>query len=467
MRPSYFRPRAADPARARGARRASRRLVPAAAGLLALQLALAAPAQAAGGDLDPSFGTGGKVVTDFDAFQDEAWAVAVQPDGKVVAGGFTTTATTHRDFALARYQPDGTPDPSFGAAGRVTFDFSGVGDNDWISSVALQPDGKIIAAGSTDVGLNSGFAVARFQPDGTLDPGFGVGGKVTSIVEGTSSRANAMAVQADGKIVVVGSSFNPGDGSVDFALARYLPDGTLDPSFGVGGMQAVDTFGDSEVFDAVALQGDGKIVATGRTCTNLPSCSFTLIRFLPDGNLDLGFGTGGQGGGFVITGFDGDDNFGNDNDDARAVAIQPDGKIVAAGNAAGLGNAFALARYLPDGRLDRRFGNRGTVTIVVNGGGNANALVIQADGKLVVGGVTGIPGTGSSLDFTLLRLTPTGRLDRRFGVDGAVFTDFGGGAGFNNDIVRALAIQADGKLVAAGSGGGDQGFFALARYLAS
>jgi uncharacterized delta-60 repeat protein len=467
MRPSYFRPCAADPARARGARRAARRLLPAAAGLLALQLALAAPAQAAGGDLDPSFGTGGKVVTDFDGFQDEAWAVAVQPDGKVVAGGFTTTDTTHRDFALARYEPDGTPDPSFGGAGRVTFDFSGVGDNDWISSIALLPDGKIIAAGSTDVGLDSGFALARFQPDGTLDPGFGVGGKVTTVVSDTSSRANAVAVQADGKIVVAGSSFNPGEGFDDFAVARYLPDGTLDPSFGFGGMQTVDLFGGPEVFDAVALQGDGKIVATGRACTNLPSCSFTLIRFLPDGNLDSGFGTNGEGGGVVITGFDGDDNFGDDNDEARAVAIQPDGKIVAAGNVGGLGNAFALARYLPDGRLDRRFGDRGTVTIDVNGGGNGNALVIQADGKLVVGGFTGIPGIGSGLDFTLFRLTSSGRLDRRFGVDGAVFTDFGGGPGFNNDIVRALAIQGDGKLVAAGSGSGDEGFFALARYLAS
>jgi uncharacterized delta-60 repeat protein len=465
MRPSYFRSCAADPARARGARRARRRLLPAAAGLLALQLALAAPAQAAGGDLDPSFGTGGKVVTDLDGFQDEAWAVAVQPDGKVVAGGFTTTDTTHRDFALARYQPDGTPDPSFGAAGRVTFDFGGVGGNDWINSVALLPDGKIIAAGSTDVGLDSGFALARFQPDGTLDPAFGVGGKVTTLLGGTSSRANAMAVHADGKIVVVGSAFNPPGGLDHYGVARYLPDGTLDPSFGFEGIQVVVTFGDSEVFDAVALQGDGKIIAAGRACTIPPSCSFTLIRFLPDGNLDLGFGTNGEGGGVVIGDFDGDSNFGNDNDQARAVAIQPDGKIVAAGN--GLGNAFALARYLPDGSLDRRFGDRGQVTIDVNGGGNGNALVLQADGKLVVGGFTGMPGTGSGLDFTLFRLTPRGRLDRRFGVDGAVFTDFGGGPGSNNDIVRALAIQGDGKLVAAGSGSGDNSFFALARYLAS
>src|SRR3954447_18172860 len=185
----------------------------------------AASAQAAPGDLDTAFGAGGKLTTDFAGNGDEAHAVAVQADGKVVAAGgalVTTPLGTLQDFALARYRPDGTLDPTFGAAGKVRTDFGG---SEQAFAVAVQPDGKIVAAG----GSGRDFELARYNADGSLDGTFGVGGKVTTTFAGIFAslftRASAVLVQPDGKIVAAGtaSAARP----LDFGLARYNPDGTL------------------------------------------------------------------------------------------------------------------------------------------------------------------------------------------------------------------------------------------------
>src|SRR5213078_3530124 len=195
------------------------------------------------GDLDPTFGTEGKVLTDFDHSTDIAHAVAIQADGKLIVVGTTYQDNdfSSEDFAVARYNPDGTLDKTFGAGGKVQTDFPGLAAV--ASSVVIQPDGKIVVAGGafplfTFLG---DFKVVRYNPNGSLDTSFGDGGIVTTTFP-EGSYAFALALQSDGKIIAVGSANSPVN-YYDFAAARYLANGTLDSTFGTGGKVSTD-FGD-------------------------------------------------------------------------------------------------------------------------------------------------------------------------------------------------------------------------------
>jgi len=342
------------------------------------------------GSLDTSFGTGGKVTTDFSGGSG-ASAVALQPDGRLVVAGDADIPGVGLNFALARYNPDGSLDLGFGNGGKVTTDF-GTGFN-VAYSLALQPDGKILAGGQADIpGVGANFALARYNPDGSLDLGFGNGGKVTTDFAG--SVVYSLALQSDGKILAGGQTgssvgFPP---PLDAALARYNPDGSLDSGFGSGGKVTTD-FGTG--FDAaysLALQPDGKIVVAGVGGVPGMGIDFALVRYNPDGSLDSGFGNGGK----VIT------DFAGFFDAARALTLQPNGKIVLAGETSisGVGSSFGLVRYNPDGSLDLGFGNGGKVTTDFAGSGAARALALQSDGKIVAAGHAFIDGTG---DFALAR----------------------------------------------------------------
>jgi uncharacterized delta-60 repeat protein len=287
-------------------------------GAVLITLTLVLVGAGAPGDLDPRVGGGGTVTTDFGG-NDFAWALVLQPDGKLVAAGSAGPAGA-ADFALARYLPDGRPDPTFGMGGRVTTDFGASVDEAF--ALVLQPDGKLVTAGlSVDGGTFDG-ALARYLPDGRLDPTFGTGGKVTTDLGG-DERFSALVLQPDGKLVAAGT-----------VLARYLPDGRLDPSFGGGGTVTTDFGGLYDIVFALVLQPDGKLVAAGEG-------DFALARYLPDGQLDPSFGTGG-----MVTTDVGGLPF--------ALVLQPDGTLVAAGFAGGYN--FGLVRYLPDGSLDATFG---------------------------------------------------------------------------------------------------------------
>src|SRR6266487_3106583 len=308
------------------------------AGLVTIVLP-AVPARAvSGGTLDPTFGSGGKLLTDFGG-QEMAYGVRVQADGKIVAAGFSNTDGNH-DFALARYDRDGTLDPTFGTGGKVLTDVSGAGSYDEARAVAVEPDGKILAAGSSDAGGSTDFAVVRYDGDGTLDPAFGAGGQVLTNFGG-SDYAYAVAVQGDGKVVAAGSS--DAGGSTDFALVRYNNDGSLDGRFGGGGKVLTDVSGRGSEDDAraVAVQADGEIVAAGRSnAVRDTARDFALVRYNDDGSLDGRFGAGGT----VSTDVSGAGH----NNEAFAVAVQADGKIMAAGVVSGLGwSDFALTRYQP------------------------------------------------------------------------------------------------------------------------
>jgi uncharacterized delta-60 repeat protein len=345
---------------------------------------LAVSAQAAPGDLDLGFGSNGKVLTDFGSSSiDQALAVALQPDGKIVAAGGSGS-----DFALARYNADGSLDSSFGSGGKVLTDF-GSSSIDGARAVALQPDGRIVAAGTSRAGGSFDFALARYNADGSLDPGFGSGGKVlTDIGSSSFDQALAIALQPDGKIVAAGNG--------GFALARYNADGSLDSSFGSGGKVLTDA-GISNLA-AIALQPDGKIVAAGESLAAGP-LDFALARYNADGSLDSSFGSGGK----VLT------NLGS-LDGARAVVVQVNGKIVAAGYSfAGGSRDFALVRYNADGSLDPGFGSGGKVLTDIGSSSfdAASAAVLQPDGKIVAAGSIGL----ITSDFALVRYLgdPTNR----------------------------------------------------------
>src|SRR5262245_48201408 len=299
--------------------------------LVALAITLAptlSHAQTRSGTLDASFGTDGKVTTTF-AGPSGAGAVAIQPDGKPVAAG-AAVVDGQVDFAVARYNSDGALDTSFGAGGRVTTDLGGRSEG--ASSLAFQWDGKIVVAGGSEGDLFNDFAVVRYNSDGTLDTSFGTGGKVITKFENSadgiapgevSAQAYSVGVQPDGKIVVAGVANI--EGEEDFALVRYNDDGTLDATFGAGGKVITD-FGHLEqgfsyaFGNSLAVQLDGKIVVAGQALI-AGTFDVALARYDSTGTLDSSFGTGGK----VVT------DFGGFNDGAFSVAVQPDGHIVVAG----------------------------------------------------------------------------------------------------------------------------------------
>src|SRR5213082_3265127 len=396
------------------------------------------------GDLDPTFGTDGKVLTDFDHSTDIAYAVAVQTDGKLVVIGTTyiNNDFSDEDFAVARYNPDGTLDETFGVGGKVQTDFPDLAAV--ASSVVIQPDGKIVVAGGAFplFTFAGDFKVVRYNSNGSLDTSFGDGGIVTTTFP-EGSYAFDVALQADGKIIAAGTvfvDFNPGDSSnTDFALARYNPDGTLDATFGNGGEVSTDFLGLEDDAFSVLTQTDGKIVVVGSANDPATFYDFAAAHYLTNGAIDTTFGVAGK----VHTDF-GDQNF----DRARSAALQSDGRIVAAGFAisqnGGVQN-FAVARYASNGVLDTTFSRDGKTQIDFgNCCQSATKVLLQSDGKIIT--VGGSNGESSEDDFLLARLNPRGSLDPTFGVGGKVRTSFGdlnGGA-------NGAALQSDGKIVAVG-----------------
>ena len=325
----------------------------------------------------------------------------------VLTGAVMMAVMLTINVSTALSVPQGSMDTSFGNSGNVTTDFGGGEDN--ARGIAIQPDGKLVTAGSAEdrsgPGWANDFALARYNSDGSLDTSFGNGGKVTTAFFGDSDDASDVALQDDGKIVVAGSTFNNVDSSWDVALARYNPDGSLDTSFGNGGKVVTDYSGGDDEARAVAIQQDGKIVAAGVNRQpppgeNEPSnYDFALARYNTDGSLDTSF----DGDGKVTTDFDS-----GLADYANAVAVQQDGKIVAArytwNDTTGMSDQ-ALARYNSDGSFDTKF-NRGSgkVSTALGHGASIEDLAIQQDGKIVSAGRR--INDATYYDFSLVRYHP-------------------------------------------------------------
>jgi uncharacterized delta-60 repeat protein len=428
----------------------------------ALLVASAVPAAAAPGQLDPSFGAGGTVITEFPSSYSGARAVAIQADGRIVAAGFAhTNDSIISDFALARYDTSGALDPTFGAGGRVRTDFGGRFDE--ALAVAVQPDGRIVVAGNSSDASGSDMAVARYNSDGTLDLSF-EGDGLALVDFGSEASARAVALQPDGKVVLAGwvsHPVGPGCCVSDFALARLTSAGALDSSFDGDGQVVTDFLPGADnghdAAQALLVQADGRIVAAGAGVAGVVSVDFAVARYLADGSLDPTFSNDG----LVTTDFVG--YF----DEIRDLALDTGGRLVAGGQSCEFpGNSdevcdFGLARYTSSGSLDRRFGRQGRIRTDLGGdvSEGIRGVVVQADSRIAAAGDTSGPG-GS--DVGLTRYRSDGRLDRSFGVNGVVITPVSP----STDEVGGLALQADGRLVVAGTAAVSQSFgFFVSRYL--
>jgi uncharacterized delta-60 repeat protein len=370
------------------------------------------------GTLDSTFGGTGEILEPLGAGNAVATAVAVQADGKVVAAGYVNTGIQDK-FAIARFTSTGILDTSFGGGGAATT----VGANDArANGMAIQGDGKIVLAGSASDGSHQGFALVRYNTNATLDTAFGGTGEVVTPLGGVDSQANAVALQADGRIVVAGSA-----GGL-MAIARFNSDGTLDTTFNAGaGYRTIG--GGFTSATALAIQADGKIVAGGDA-----SGSFGFVRLNSDGTFDTTF----NGGGTQVVTFGGAATL-------ASLAVQADGKIVAAGRTAGTSHeVIAFARLAADGSADNTFGSAGKATVSATSGDDyAYAMAALGDGRyLVAGGAVGSAG----FDEELAMFQSTGAIDATFGSGGAITRDFGSVP----SQAKAVAIQGDGKIVVAG-----------------
>jgi uncharacterized delta-60 repeat protein len=380
---------------------------------------------------------GGIVVT---ALRQDPWSVltdaVVLPDGRVLAVGQgypPDEGFSERTFLAARFTSAGALDPTFGAGGVVVDrDLSGA------RSVALHSDGRfIVALGGITYSARRG--IARFLPDGGLDPSFGDDGVADiGIPQGT---AVDIALDAQGRVVAACTSLSV-EGQYqyfDFAAARLTTEGTLDPSFSGNGWATFRISPYDDIPMDMAVLPDGRILLAGEA-----SGDAVLVRLTADGALDPSF----DGDGLART------TFGQTFAQGRAVALQTDGRAVLGGGT----DAFqGLARFEHDGRPDTTFGAGGVVR--VDGVGLAEGLALQLDGRLVT---IGSAGPAADLDVLVRRYDPDGAPDASFGEEGAVRTDFGW-----SDVGTAVSLDTDGRIVAAAvtSRVGEGASFALARYL--
>jgi len=325
------------------------------------------------GDLDPTFGSDGTVRTDIGSSSfDFALAVALQPNGKIVVGGTTAGATG--DFALARYNEDGSLDSSFGSFGKVVTDLAS-SSTDAVLSVAIQPNGKILAAGVGIVGGDNDFTFARYESDGSLDPSFGSGGVVRIDLGSTSDNLKGVELLPNGKILAIGST--PAAGTFDFALTRLNADGSLDQRFGTDGKVFTDVSGGGDFAQGADVEPSGKIVVAGFTGCCVAG-DFEVVRYNADGSLDTSFGSGGV----VVT------DLGSGTDTPSDLAVTQSGKTLVVGVSSASGSAdLAVVRYDQDGSLDPSFGSAG-IALTDFGSSNEAARVVALlpDGGIVVAG---------------------------------------------------------------------------------
>lgn len=403
-------------------------------------------AQIQPGTLDETFNDSGKVTTNFGSLFDEAKALAIQPDGKIIlAGRFWNTTSSTYDILIARYNPNGSLDNTFDTDGFVTTSFTSWGEEAF--AVALQPDGKIIAGGLSN-GYNgvptSDFALVRYNPDGALDNTFSTDGIVESDFT-LEDGVYALALQTDGKIIAGGYS-RAGE-NYDFAIARYTIDGTLDNTFSNDGYVSVSIGNNYCFVHDIKVQNDGKIVVGGGMYS-----TFGIVRLNTDGTFDNTFSDDG------ITTIPGGTG--------TSLLLQDDNKLIISN---GEGADFNMARCNADGSIDNTFGTNGIVTTDFGMGRNEiiKAMALQPDGKIIAAGVSFLDF--NKKQFALARYNSNGSLDTGFGTNGIVTTGIRTPVFENSlDGINAMALQQDSKIVVAGfSSQNSDNDFALARYYTS
>jgi uncharacterized delta-60 repeat protein len=403
------------------------------------------------GRLDHGFGSKGIVTTPIGPGNDEGEAMVVQPDRKVVVAG-TSFNGSNDEFALVRYDLDGSLDTSFGTGGVVLTPIGSHADRAY--ALSRQSDGKLVVAGSTFNGSDDDFAVVRYNPDGSLDTTFGTNGIVVTPIGPGSDRAYGLTIASTGRIVVAGSSFNGSND--DFAVARYLPTGALDTSFGGTGIVTTPIGVAGDVAHAVTVQKDGTIFVGGAS-SNGSNDDFAVVAYTAAGGLLPTFGGSGK----VTTPVDSGD------DAIDAIALQPDGKLLVAGDSADSPYTFAIARYSAKGTLDASFHGGTVTTSIGDGDDHAHALAVLVSKSKVTSIVAAGSASDGSIDsFALVRYSPTGIPDAAFSSGkGIVRTHVGSGDDRVNAVVVVAPKLGGGILAAGASSNGTNDDFALARYM--
>ena len=396
------------------------------------------------GTLDMGFSSDGKVTTAVGSGFEEATAMAIQSDGKLVVVGYSLNGGNY-DFSIVRYLANGTLDNTFDGDGKVITPVGAGSANDQARAVVIQSDGKIVVAGFTQTGSFNDFAIVRYLTNGTPDATFDGDGIVITPIGIQNDVANALALQTDGKIVVAGYSYSGSDN--DFIVVRYNTNGSPDNSFDMDGIVVTPVGSSDDYANAIAIQTDGKIVVAGYSF-NGSNNDFALARYNTNGSLDNAFDTDGK----VMT------PIGTSTDQAYSVLLQPDGKIIAAGHSDGAtSNDFSLARYNTNGSPDNSFDTDGKVMTDFGSDDKAYSVTLQSDGKLIAAGVT-LNGVSFTNDFALARYTTTGGLDGVFDLDGKTTTNF---SGTSDDYAYSVKLYGL-RVYAAGSSDGD---FAVSAYI--
>lgn len=383
----------------------------------------------ANGSLDTTLDNDGIATTSFGAGSALGAAVTLAGNRIAVVGEYSESTPTGADFATALFTTTGSLDSTFDGDGK-RLDEPGSARSR-AAGVAIQPDGKIVLGGFG--GYNSlNFSVARLQTDGSLDSSFGQGGKVTAT--NLTDSGNALAIQSDGKIVLTGSR-GPGTNQFDIAVARYNSNGIPDTSFDMDGVATAPVGANASAGLAVALQPDAKIVVAGFGVGSGSNRDVALVRLNPNGSLDSTFDFDGK----ILT------SLGTGNDEAHAVAVQPDGKIVIAGFADNSPKQIVVARVNSNGSFDPSFdGDGAAFTSIGPGDAGANALALDSHGRVVV---AGFASNGTNYDIVVVRYNPDGSLDSSFNGSGKTTTQVSAG----DDVAKAVVIQPDGKIIVAGS----------------
>ena len=356
------------------------------------------------GSLNTAFGSSGFVTIDFGDLEDYGYTMAIQADGKIIAAGSSNSSSTDYAFSLARLNADGSFDNSFGSSGKVVTSI-GLSAAE-IFAVAIQSDGKIIAAGysTQDFNLSSDFTLVRYNADGTLDNSFGNGGIVVTDINISEDQIYSIAIQPDGKIIAAGPSRNFANNITSFGIARYNSDGSLDASFGTAGIVTTSISNSRDDAYKVLITTGNKFIVAGRSIPNTSPTTVAIAKYNSDGSLDNSFGNSG-----IVTAID---NFG-----PVTAALQSDGKIVVASSIDDNGTTdFGLARFNSDGTIDNSFGTGGVVsTNTGDSFGEILSLAIQTDGKIIAAGHSVDQGVH---EITLARYAANGSLDNSFGNNG-------------------------------------------------
>ncbi len=378
------------------------------------------------GQLDASFGNAGVSAAGVTGYWDEAFALALQQDGKIIAAGRYSDNNSFNAGLIARLNADGSPDASFGTTGKVSFE---IGNQENVMALAVQPDGKILAAGYY-IGTDGHYAVLRFNPDGSLDNTFGSGGIDTfSFFEGM---ARSMVVQTDGKILLGGTDYT---GNSSSHIMRLNTDGSVDSTFGINGRMRYQLGpADSDIFKLI-LQTDGKIIACGYVRQS-NDYRMSVARINVAGTIDSAFGTNG------LAVADSGNSFG------YAVALQADGKILAVGEGSnGVNDDALIMRWNADGSLDNSFGVNGRLQFPVSTQEDEiRGVAVDTSGKILVGGTTRIPT--NYMNAFVARLNSDGSFDNSFGTSGIAISSLNGVYGAE---IWAAAIQPDNKFLVAGN----------------